>query len=171
MQFQVTDAGDLRAVSRALRQAADGKELRRQLTKQLRGELRPLVADVKAAWRAAPSRGRRGRPGPPLRSLLARATRGEVRLTGREAGVRVRTDGRRMPSGMRALPGLAEGLGHKVDRRPGRWRHPVYGNRDVWVSQRPFPRFYAAVRPDEAAARRGVERAVEAVFSQIARAR
>ena len=50
------------------------------------------------------------------------------------------------------------------------WRHPVYGDRDVWVVQRPFPRFYAAVRPSEAAARKACEDAVQAVFNQIARA-
>lgn len=164
MQVQVKDAGDLRAVSRALRQHADGKELRKQLARQLRSEIRLLGDDVKAAWRSAPSRGGRrvGRPG--LRALLARSTRGQVRLSGREAGITIRTDGRRMPAGMRSLPTYAEGT-----KRP--WRHPVRGDRDVWVRQRPFPQFYQAVAPDEARARRAVERAVQDVFRQIARAR
>jgi hypothetical protein len=163
MQVTIKDAGDLKAVNRALRQAANGKDLRRNLTRELKGELAPTVTRVKAAWRAAPSRGRRGRRGPPLRSLLARATRAEVRLTGREAGIRVRTDGRRLPSGMRALPTYAE-----ATKRP--WRHPVFGDRTNWVTQQPFPRFYQALDTDEARVRRECIRAVEAVFKQIARA-
>jgi hypothetical protein len=164
MQFTIKDSGDLKAISRALRQHADGKELRKQLVRELRSEIAPMVAQVKAAWRSAPSRGRRGRAGPSLRSLLARATSGQVRLTGKEAGVRIRTDGRRFPTGMRALPTYAEGT------KP-RWRHPVFGDRTNWVPQAPFPRFFAAVQPDQARARRGVERAVAAIFRQIARAR
>jgi hypothetical protein len=160
MQVTLRDVGDLKAVSRALRQAANGKELRKQLTRELRSEIAPMVAEVKAAWRAVPSRSAR----PKLRRALVKATRGQVRLTGKEAGIRVRTDGRRMPQGARALPTYAEGT-----KRP--WRHPVYGNRDVWVSQRPFPRFFRAVRPDQARVRQQIEQAVETVFKQIVRAR
>lgn len=164
MQFTIRDAGDLKAVNRALRQAANGKDLRRNLTRELHTEIAPMTTRVKAAWRAVPSRGRRGRPGPPLRSLLAKATRGQVRLSGRDAGIRVRTDGRRMPTGMRALPTYAE-----ATKRP--WRHPVFGDRTTWVQQEPFPRFYRAVEPDEARARRECIRAVEEIFTKIARAR
>lgn len=163
LDVKVRDAGDLKAVGRALREAANGKELRRQLTRQLRSEIAPMVADVKAAWRSAPSR-TRSRRGRGLRAALARATRGEVRLSGRTAGIRVRTDGRRMPPRMGAVPAYAEGT-----KRP--WRHPVFGDRDTWARQSPFPRFYQAVQPNEARTRREVEQAVEAVFKQIVRAR
>lgn len=164
MQFQLRDAGDLKAVNRALRQAANGKDLRRNLVRELKGEIAPMVAKVKAAWLSAPSQGRRGRRGPSLRRLLARSTRGQVRLSGKEAGIRIRTDGRRMPDQMRAIPTYAEGT------KP-RWRHPVFGDRTNWVAQDPFPRFFDAVRPDEARARREIERAVDAVFKQIVRAK
>jgi hypothetical protein len=176
VQVTIRDTGDLKAVAKALKQVADGKELRKQLTRELRDVARPLVPKVRAAWLAAPSKGLSGRKtynsatgrvsgrGPTLRSLLAKATRSEVRLTGKQAGVRIRTDGRKMPDGMKSLPGYAEG----IRRRP--WRHPVYGDRETWVSQQPFPRFYQAVQPDEAAARRACEEAVETVLQQIARA-
>lgn len=169
MQVTIRDAGDLKAINKALKQAADGKEIRRQLAKQLRGEIRPMVASVKAAWLSAPSQGhksstraRRGQPD--LRKLLAKATAGQVRFTGKEAGVRVRTDGRKMPSGSKSLPTYAEGT-----KRP--WRHPVFGDRETWVTQQRFPRFYDAVQPNEAAARRACIEAVDTVFDQIARAR
>jgi hypothetical protein len=170
MQVMLVDAGDLKAAAKALRQFSDGKELGRQLSRNLRVVAQPLVPKVKAAWLSAPSKGhasssraRRGQPN--LRALLAKATRVEVRRSGRQAGVRVRTDGRKMPSGMRSLPGYAEG----VRRRP--WRHPVFGNPELWVRQEPFPRFYDAVQPDETQARQAVERAVADIFDKIARAR
>lgn len=163
MQVTIVDRGDLRAVSRALKQHADGKELAKQLRKNLREAARPLVPKVRAAWLSAPSQNQPNVGGVDLRALLAKATRLEVRTTGKEAGVRVRTDGRKMPSGMRSLPGYAEGI------RRRQWRHPVYGRRSTWTTQRPFPRFYAAVRPDEQRARRACEEAVDAVFDKIAR--
>jgi hypothetical protein len=166
MQLVLVDSGDLKAISRKLRHHADGKRLRKELTTELRQAARPLVPKVKAAWRSAPStRGKAGRRGGSLRAQLARATRAEVRLTGKQAGVRIRTDGRKMPDRMKSLPGYAEG----IRRRP--WRHPVYGDRDTWVQQQPFPRFYQAVQPDEAAARRNVNQAIDKVFDEIERAR
>lgn len=170
MQVTIRDAGDLRAVNRALGKAANGKQLKAELRSELREVGRPLVPKVKAAWRSAPSRSapsrsRRVGGRADLRAMLARATRLEVRSTGKQAGVRVRTDGRKMPDGMRSLPGYAEG----VRRRP--WRHPVHGDTGTWVTQDPFPRFYRAVQPDEAAARRACERAVGRVLDKIARAR
>lgn len=171
MQLVLVDSGDLKAISRALRHHADGKQLRKELMAELKQAAAPLVPKVQQAWRTAPSMQGPGRGQPDLRILLAKATWTQARLTGKEAGVRVRTDGRRMPSGMKALGNLAEGLGHRVDRRPGRWRHPVYGDRDVWVSQRPFPRFYDAIgEGNELAARRACNEAVDKVFNAIGRA-
>jgi len=167
MQLTLVDSGDLKAISRALRNQADGRLMRRELMLELRQAAQPLVPRVQRAWRTAPGFQGRRRPGQPnLRELLAKATRVEARLTGKQAGVRVRTDGRRMPDQMKALPGYAEG----IRRRP--WRHPVYGNRDTWVTQQPFPRFYDAIGgTDEVAARRAVNQAVDKVFDQIERAR
>jgi hypothetical protein len=170
MQVTLHDAGDLKAVSKALRKHEDGKAIRLHLTRELTEITRPIVSRVKAAWLSAPSRGhgfstgaRRSQPN--LRTLLAKATRSERRLTGKMAGVRVRTDGRKMPAGMKALPGYAEG----IRRRP--WRHQVYGNPEVWVTQDPFPRFYQAAQPNEAQARQAASDAVGRVFTEIARAR
>ena len=167
MRAELRDTGDLKAVVRALRGLADGKELRKELTQGMRGVLRPLVPRVKAAYLAGPSKGRRRRrQGPDLRTLLARSVRLEVRTAGKLAGARIRVDGRRMPPGMGALPrhweGPAEG---------GRWRHPVFGNREVWVGQESHPTFYRTIRPDEAQARREIEQVVDRIFAKIERAR
>lgn len=164
MQVKLGDSGDLRAVVKALKQVEDGKEIRKQLSRELREVARPLVPKVQQAWRSAPSMQGAGRGQPDLRVLLAKATRSQVRLSGKETGVVIRTDGRKMPTGMKALPGYAEG----IRRRP--WRHPVYGNRNAWVTQRPFPRFYEAVQPNEAAARQACEQAVARAFDKVKRA-
>jgi len=175
VQFELIDGGRLKVLAKELKQQAEGKQLRKDLVKELRTEGNRVRDRVRAAWLSAPSEGHGTASAarealPDLRKLLAKATRTQVRLTGKEAGVRVRTDGRKMPNRMRGLPRIVEGLGHAVDGRPGRWRHPVFGNPDVWVSQRPFPRFYAAVRAsDDMQERQACERAVEAMFQRIAR--
>jgi hypothetical protein len=169
MQLVLVDSGDLKAVSKALRHHADGKRLRIELIRELKAPAQDLVPRVQQAWRTAPAfKGRRSRSRrnqPDLRELLAKSTWVQARLTGKEAGVRVRSDGRRMPNQMKALPGYAEG----IRRRP--WRHPVGGDRETWVSQQPFPRFYGAIGDgNDAAARRACNEAIDKVFNAIGRA-
>jgi hypothetical protein len=167
VRVELRDTGDLKAVAKALRAHADGKQLRKELTQGLRGVLRPEVAKVRAAYRAAPSRGgRRRRQGPGLRSRLAGATRLEVRTSGKLAGARIRVDGRRMPDQMRSLPAMWEG-----PPRGKRWRHPVFGATTTWVGQASRPTFYAAVQPSEAQTRAEIERVVGRIFDRIERAR
>ena len=138
MQVIIHDTGDLKRLARDLRDVADGKELRKELTGGTADILRPLVPDVRAAYRSMPSRGRaRSASRADLRALLAKSVRVEVRTSGRTAGARIRADGRRMPDQMKALPAYVEG-------ERARWRHPVFGDRAVWVTQAPSPRFYAA---------------------------
>jgi hypothetical protein len=162
MQLVLVDSGDLKAISKALRHHADGKRLRSELIRELKDVAGPLAPKVQQAWRTAPAQHSQAGD---LRELLAKSTWVQARLTGKEAGVRVRSDGRKMPNKMKALPGYAEG----IRRRP--WRHPVRGNRDVWVQQRPFPRFYAAIGDgDEVAARRACNEAIDKVFNAIGRA-
>lgn len=146
-QFAIRDTGDLRRLSKNLRQAADGKELRKELTNGLRAELLPVATAVEAAYASAPSRGhatssRARQAQPSLRTLLARATQVQVRIGGRDPRVGVAVKGKRMPSGMRALPRYWEGT------KP-RWRHPVFGDREVWVDQPARPIFDRTVEPFE----------------------
>jgi hypothetical protein len=166
VQVELRDTGDLKAVVRALRAHADGKQLRRELSAGMRQALAPAVPQVRAAYRAEASRTiRRFRGGPSLRSLLASATRAEVRTSGRLAGARIRVDGRRMPPGMRALPKAYEGA--------KRWRHPVFGDRETWVAQEPHPTFYrtAAAAVSEAQAVEEINRVVGRILQRIERAR
>jgi hypothetical protein len=163
VQVTIRDASDLKALNRQLGQVANGRELRKELTGGIRDVLRPVVGEVKAAYRAGPSKqGGARRKGGSLRGHLARATRMEVRTSGRLAGVRIRVDGRKMPAGMRSLPKYYEG-----EKRP--WRWPVAGNRDVWAQGRARPTFYPTVRPHEDDARRAVDRVLGQVRRKLER--
>jgi hypothetical protein len=161
LPITIRDTGDLKAVTRQLRAQADGKELVKELRTGLRGVMNPIRDEVKAAYRAGPSaKGKAGRRGGSLRGALTRATRVEVRTTGRLAGVRLRVDGRKMPDQMKSLPAYREGY-----KRP--WRHPVYGDRDVWVSQPARPVFDRTVEPHEADAARAVEAVLDGIRRKL----
>lgn len=73
-----------------------------------------------------------------------------VRVAFGQARTTIRVDAKRAPH---ARP--YEGVG-----RGASFRHPVYGNYDVWVSQGVRPFFFPAVRDHRKATRDAVERAV-----------
>ena len=161
MQITLRDTGDLKRLARDLRDVADGKELRKELTRGMRDILRPLVPQVRAAYRGMPSTGgRHANNRASLRALLARSVRVEVRVSGRTAGARIRADGRRMPDRMKSLPGYVEG------ERP-RWRHPVFGDRAVWVVQRPDPVFYRTSPPHTYKARVAADQVLEDIRRKL----
>lgn len=156
MSIRLQDSGDLRRVSRELR-AMDNKEITKRFRKELRAAARPLVPKVKSAIRAIPSS--EGYSADGLRGNLAKATRLEVKTTGKQAGVAIRVDGRKMPAHMKSLPAMVEGR--------KKWRHPVFGNREVWVTQTREPYFYKTVRAAGPAARRAVNRVLDGITKDI----
>jgi hypothetical protein len=160
---------DLRKLNRDLRAAADGRALRKELTQSWRGVLRPIAREVQAAYRAAPSRGHGGRSlrsrnAPGIRASLARATKVEVRTAGKLAGARLRVDGRKMPARQGSVPAMWEGRPEGVP-----WRHPVYGDRETWVSQPSRPTFYRITHGHEAAAWRAADDALGDVGRKLER--
>lgn len=144
-RLEIRPTADLKQIAKELRQVADGKQLRKELTGGIRDALRPVVRQAKAA-----------RGGGPLRARLARVIRLEVRTSGKLAGARIRMDGRKMPDGMKSLPGYVEG-------EKTRWRHPVFGDRETWVAQAAFPVFYRTVEPH----RDEVSRAIDGVLEDV----
>lgn len=181
--FTILDSADLKRLARDLRDVADGRELRKELTQGLRGVLNPIRDQVKAAYRSAPSKGhasssRARQRQPNLRTLLAGATRVEVRTSGRLAGARLRVDGRKMPSGMRSLPSMWEG-----PPQGKRWRHPVFpdagprhrftdrtrtfATEAPWVQQESHPTFYRITAGHEVTARRAVEQVLDGVRRKL----
>jgi hypothetical protein len=168
VNVRFVDAGDLRRLNRQLRGVPDGKQLGKELSAGLRGALVPARDKVKAGYLAQPAGqdpkfgGRAGQPD--LRVLLAKATRIEVSRSGRRAGVRLRVDGRKMPSGMRALPRYWEGY------KP-RWRTPLFGDRSRWYAHRAHPLFDRTVAPYIDDAFRSVQRVAEGVRGKLDRSR
>lgn len=119
------DQRDMQIVAKALRAELDGKQLRKDLIREMKGAAEPARDEARAAVLAIPTSGG-PRTGEPLRQAIAERTTTEVRLSGRSTGVRVRVKGRGMPRGFR--------FAGRMLNRPRGWRHRVFG-RDVWVSQ------------------------------------
>lgn len=152
--IEVRTSNDLRRITRELRRM-DNKEITKRFRKELRAAAKPLVPVVRASIQSIPSRTGDGS----LRAAMSRAVRVEVKTTGRQAGVAIRVDGRKMPAHMKSLPSMVEGK--------KRWRHPVFGNRDVWVQQPSHPYFYKVVGPAGAESRRAVSRVLDGITHDI----
>lgn len=118
------DQKGVQAVAKALAAEADGKKLRRQMSRNMRAALDPAVADARAGIQGMPST-TGGSPG--LRQEIAKRIKAEARLTGRQTGARVKA---------RQTPNL-RGFRHAPKRTQSRkgWRRPVFGNRNAWVRQ------------------------------------
>lgn len=162
MQVRVETGEDLRRVTRGLALLADGKELRKRFVKDVGAEIRPLANEVRRAYRASPSK---NQPNPAgrgdLRRLMARATTTSVRTSGRQAGVTLRVDGRKMPKGMGGVPAMYEGR--------KRWRHPVFGQRLTWVRQDSRPTFDRIVPARAPAIQRRVQRMADGLARDVAK--
>lgn len=150
---------DLKALNRALRKEEDGKQLRKDLRTNMRAVLEPVRDQAREAVKAMPSH---GHAGPNLRAAVARKTVVEVRLAGRFTGVRVLT--RKTPN-LRAFRSAPRHI------NAGKWRHPVYGNRNKWVTQKSGAKnwFDGTVRKHMPKYSRAVQAALDDVAKRIAR--
>lgn len=135
---------------------SEGKGLLREIRRALQDGAEPVAEDARANVRALSSQGGRGsaraartafqlgkRKKPisegakfklhastGLRSSTARATKVQVTTSGKAARARFRVQTSMMPPDQRQLP---------WHMNSGKWRHPVLGNRDVWVTQTVSP--------------------------------
>lgn len=119
------DKASLRLLVHALRAEADGKELNRDLVRGLRAAAQPALVAVRGAVLSMPSKGLGA--GPSLRSRVAAGTKIHVHAKGRKIGVSIAAHRRGMPRQFWKAP--------KYLNRDRPWRHPVFGNREVWVEQ------------------------------------
>lgn len=122
---------EIRRTAERLRQI--DKRLPTRLRKELRKAAQPAIQAAKAEARSIPSRGVQGGTSRhphkrnQLRRKLARGVRAQASTGGRRgAGLRIVTV---MPTAAEAL--LPRGL----DTPDKGFRHPVFGNREVWVRQ------------------------------------
>lgn len=116
----------LAALTRAIRAEEDGKQLRKELARNMREALKPAAAEAKSSIMAMPSSGIMP-TAPALRSSIARKIRPEVKLGGRWSGARVKAF---KTKNIRNFPNAPK----RTNRASG-WRHPVWGNREQWVQQ------------------------------------
>lgn len=121
-------------LGRALRREADGKELRRDLIRELKKPLAPAVAEIKSGVMAIGAGGLPPGEGEPLRSAVVRRIRAEVKLSGKAIGVRVRARRTEAVRGFRNAP--------KRLNSPKGWRHPVHGDTGRWVVQFGNPNYF-----------------------------
>lgn len=130
-----SSALEIRALLRAMAQMP--KDLQRELRPALReagGEILKIAA-INSTWS----------------ERIPHALELRVSFSGRRPGVFIRVNAKQAPHA-RPLEGILA----------DEWRHPVYGNRDVWVSQRARPFLLPAARAGAPAARQLIAEAVAA---------
>ena len=116
---------NLRNLSNALRAEEDGKELRKELTRNMREALKPGAVRAKSSIMSMASA--TPHDGPALKSSIARKIRPEVRISGKFPGAKIKAF---KTKNLRNFPNAPK----RTNRASG-WRHPVYGNREQWVQQ------------------------------------
>ena len=161
-----TDMGPRLARAHVRMREAGRRDLQQQVGKAIRTAARPVVADVKKAYRELPNVSPAARPGPQARATVASAVGLILRATGPNPQVRIYVAVSRLPKDMRALVFAWE---------RGRWRHPVFANPEKtrrewrWVSQEVRPPFRRAVRGHSRAFRTAVDGAIRDVLRELDR--
>lgn len=159
VEVEVTRDG-LDALVRAIKAEADGKELRKELARNLRDVLKPAAQDAKNSIMGMSSAGLSSAPA--LRSSIAKKIRPEVKLGGRWTGASVKA--RRTPNvrGFTNAP--------KRTQRARGWRTPNWGKREQpWRVQMGKPGWFDnPMRGRAGPAKRAALDAMEAMAARIA---
>lgn len=150
LDIQVKGANDLRKMADALRKA-DREDLRKGLDRAIRKAARPTLDAIQEGARniqttgypRPPSRGVRRPftaqlPAHKTRERIAKAVTADVSTGGVDARVSFRVRDTRLPEVLRGMP-------RKFDSGD-KWRHPVMGNREVWVDQRGKSWFWPPIK-------------------------
>lgn len=151
----------MKDLSKRMKEAGRG-DLRRQLRAEIKEAGKPVVADLKRAVTqvdVTSSRGGSARPNRStgLRRRVARATT----LSVTQNGIRIVVRSRRQP-----FPTAAKYLDASVGRF-GRWRHPVFGNMDVWAQQQGESWFFVTITKHRRQFRRAAFEAMERISNEI----
>lgn len=146
--FEVRGADDFLKLSKALKHAGR-TEMRKGLHKGLRVAAKPLIPKARAeALRRLPKRG----------GLAQQVAKEPMR-------VQVRTGN---TPGVRIVVGKKRGGARAANR--GVIRHPVFGNRDVFMDQKVRPGWFDdPLKASAPEVRRDLERAIDDVANQIVR--
>lgn len=141
---------------RTVREALEREDrgARGELVDALRREASPIVADVRAAAMRLPAHGKKHTG---LRGRLAAG----VDVDTRTSGVRIVA---------KAVDPSEVSLPRGMDNGARGWRHPVYGNRDVWVQQRGGSWFREPISRHQDALERSLTNVLEQMADNIANA-
>lgn len=186
LDVRVTGAESMADLGARLRRAANGGELKKNLTAEIRTVTGPVVADLRTAVRGVTSRASSAGGGGSvarhrhavtsrrrntsrsiakahsrsgLRDTIAAAIVVRTRLSGNEVGVRILVDLSKLPADQRTLPA-------KLDAAKG-WRHPVYGNRRVWVTQVGRPWWFVTIEPHLPGVRACILAAIDKTIAEL----
>lgn len=140
----IEGASKLLAVSVQLKAVGD-KGLQASMRRRLRQAAAPVVEEVKVAAAEHSVR-------IPKTIVLS------MRYTGRLAGAYIIAKRNKMPTGHEPLPGLFEN---------GDFRHPVFGDKQVWVSQKGYPFMFPTVMKAAPALRAEMERIIEDIAGAL----
>lgn len=169
--ISVSGQRQLKTLSEKLKAAGDeGKGLRLELRRGLRKSAEPMLRAAQDAVRSISIKGTRGggkwaryahRPRAKsigLRESVADAMQIQARMGG-QPSVRLRVNVSRLPEDQRKLP-------RHMNRSEG-WRHPVFGDRDVWAQQTGQPYWENTLIPFGPQVRKEVIDVVENVLRKI----
>lgn len=147
--FEVHGADQFLKLSKALKHAGR-TELRKELNTGLRRAAKPLVAQTRAeALRRLPSGGGLAR------RVAKEPQRIQVRTGTKTAGVRI-------------VVGKKRGAAKAANR--GVIRHPVFGNRDVWVNQSVPPGWFdKTIKRNVPQIRRELEQVLDDIAERVVR--
>lgn len=157
----------LSVVARELRRM-DGRTVKGIFKRRLEDAARPYPARVRASALAIPVK-----PGGKHTGLRARIAQTVTLSSGTDAKsayVSVWVNPFKMLPDYVTLPLYMEGVTTERTRYRhdySRWRHPVYGNTEVWRGQSSHPYFYAPVTPLGRAAGPALELALEDITRKI----
>lgn len=144
-------------LKKAMAEASNGKEIKRALSKELRGIMNPLVAQQRARVMRIPSKGGHSQS---MRQAIARQTKAATRWSGNSMGVQVIQRARSMPRGFQYA-------GRAFNREEG-WHPQNLGGEVVHQQIRPAQWFDGATKGEREPIGRKVHQALEQAAAKIA---
>lgn len=167
VRLRTDGEAEFRALAQRLRQAAAG-ELERKLRRNLRAAGRPVVSDLRAAvMRVNVTSSRGGMAHPSYSRNLRQRIASAIRVSVAFAGIRFAVQGSAVGDGKYGftLPKYMDGELPMYKN----WRHPVFGNENVWEVQYGQPWFFVTIREHAADFEEACVAAINEIVMEIGR--
>lgn len=146
-------------LKKAMAEAENGKVIKREIAKELRGLLNPLVARQRAAVLRLPSKGGHSQS---MRQAIARQTKAATKWGGDNVGVQVIQRARSMPRGFQYA-------GRAFNRAEG-WNPSTLGGETVHQQIRPAQWFDSETAGERSEVGQKVHHALDAAAAKMASA-